>query len=90
MTKGVKNTWLTFEHVGDSKSGKTRIIAVRADHVTGQVGQIRWWGRWRKYVFVPFTDMFFDHDCLREIADECERMTSVHRGGNLKADEGSQ
>lgn len=48
-------------------------------HVTtldsGVLGEIRWFGAWRKYCFYPTSGTIFDKGCLREIADFCEAQT---------------
>lgn len=72
-------SFLQFQETGKSESGKTKIVTV--SNVVGLlIGSIRWYGPWRKYTFQPgSTDMVFDHLCLRDIADYCEKMTNQHR-----------
>ena len=36
---------------------------------------IKWYGGWRKYVCYFQDSSFCDHDCLRMIADFCEKAT---------------
>jgi hypothetical protein len=43
------------------------------------LGEIRWYGAWRKYCFYPGAEVLFDEKCLREIADFCEARTRGHR-----------
>lgn len=33
------------------------------------IGEIRWYGPWRQYCFVPFIDTIYSAGCLRDIAD---------------------
>lgn len=42
------------------------------------VGQIKWWGAWRKYCFFTEPNMLYDSDCLRMIADYSEKLTKSH------------
>lgn len=39
------------------------------------LGEVKWFGRWRKYAFFPERDCVFEQDCLRVIAEFCERHT---------------
>lgn len=42
------------------------VVNIRTQEV---VGEIQWYGGFRKYVFFPEDDMLFDHHCLGMIAD---------------------
>ena len=37
------------------------------------LGAIKWYAPWRKYSFFPQPHTVFEKDCLREIADFCEK-----------------
>jgi len=71
--------WIRFEDLGTSDSGKTRRFAVIARHDDTLLGEIRWFGGWRKYVFAPYPNTEYEEDCLRDIAAFCERTTREHR-----------
>ena len=45
------------------------------------LGQVGWYGRWRKYSFFPNrgNDLVFEQDCLRDIAEFCETQTKNYR-----------
>ena len=43
------------------------------------IGEIMWYGPWRKYCFFPGDHTVFEQKCLREIADFCERETAEHK-----------
>ena len=69
-----------------SKSGKTKIFDVCGVAVTSAggddlLGYVQWFGRWRKYAFFPRPGSVFEKDCLRLIADFCERHTKTHHAG---------
>lgn len=34
----------------------------------GQLGQIHWFGAWRKYAFYPLAETLYEPTCLRDIA----------------------
>lgn len=47
------------------KTRRWDVINIRTQEVAGE---IQWYGGFRKYVFFPEDDCFFDHDCLELIA----------------------
>lgn len=54
---------------GQSVSGKTSRYAVYNTRSGDQIGEIRWFGRWRHYTFFPADGTAFSAGCLRDIAD---------------------
>jgi hypothetical protein len=72
-------SYLNFDLIGHSQSGLTKIWIIR--NTSGDVlGTVSWHGAWRKYDFETHNKGDrFDHHCLREIADFCERVTKEHR-----------
>lgn len=70
-------SYINFTENGKSPSGKTKRWLVTAVSGGPGLGDVRWYGPWRKYVFQPSTAIF-DGDCLREIADFIESETRVH------------
>ncbi len=69
---------IEFSRSRPSKSGKTRIWRVLADahiEMPCSIGEIRWYGAWRRYAFFPGRDTLFEQDCLRKIADFCEKQS---------------
>ena len=66
--------FIEFGAAKKSDSGKTLIWPVTArDGV--ELGEIRWFGRWRTYAFYPEPFTVFERHCLRKIADFCEAQT---------------
>jgi len=57
--------YVQFEE--DPSKAKTRNIAVNSADGTFWLGQIKWFGRWRRYAFFPAPEMVFDVYCLNEI-----------------------
>jgi hypothetical protein len=44
-----------------------------------KLGEIRWFGRWRKYCFFPWTDTLYEETCLRDISQFIEEETKSQR-----------
>lgn len=41
-----------------------------------EIGEVKWFGSWRKYCFFPRPSTVFEKDCLRDIAAFCEEQTA--------------
>ena len=67
----MKKSWLEFTVIEDT--GKTKKWSVTNKSTRVFVGQVKWYGGWRRYAFFTDADMLFDADCLREIADFLEQ-----------------
>ncbi len=75
-------SWIIFEHAGPSKSGKThewRVQPKDNGDLAACIGVVKWYAGWRGYAFMPYGNTVFEEDCLREIADFCERQTREHK-----------
>jgi hypothetical protein len=66
-------TRLVFAPVAVVKTAKTKCWHV-SSFGTG-LGYIKWFTRWRRYVFYPLPDTLYDASCLREIAEFCAHET---------------
>lgn len=80
---GTKTSYLSFPHTGWSKSQKTKVWGVVNTYEGREImiGQVKWYGPWRKYAFFPLgANTVFEHNCLREIADFIEEQTGTHYG----------
>lgn len=72
----------TNKRKGTPKTHRWTVVAT-ADGV--ELGEIRWFGRWRRYVFETpdrepyrgFRYYYFDADCLDQIAAFCRSETSA-------------
>lgn len=65
--------WVELDNAG-KKTKRWHLVGL-----SGKVGEVKWYGGWRKYVF--YTDEgFYDWDCLRMIAEFCEFETKKQLG----------
>ncbi len=80
MPKNRVEKYISFEERPTPEGKKTRIWWV-IGRDKKPFGEVRWYGGWRKYVFLTTADSFFDKDCLRMIADFCEEKTKAHMSG---------
>ena len=80
MAPKVKTSHIAFVQIphADEWKRKTKVWYVTSKRDALKLGNVGWWGRWRRYVFSPHIQTLFDADCLREIADFCESQTEEH------------
>ncbi|HZN48467.1 MAG TPA: hypothetical protein VFB71_12650 [Ramlibacter sp.] len=72
-------SWLLFD-VPIQLIGQTTFRwGVRNKESGDLLGEVAWFGRWRRYCFHPRERTVFEQDCLREIATFCEERTKEHR-----------
>jgi hypothetical protein len=58
--------FLDFRQIGDT--GKTKIWRITTKgNEHSWLGEIRWFGAWRKYCFYPDGGTIFDNKCMLEI-----------------------
>lgn len=72
--------WICFEKV-QSDGRKTAIYAVRTTEAGEDLGEVKFWPRWRKFTFFPLAGTIYEKDCLRDIANFCEEKTAEWRKG---------
>lgn len=59
-------TWIRF--VLAEQKPNTQVWHVLTKERQDVLGEIRWFGRWRQYVFFPSEDTAFSNGCLDEIS----------------------
>jgi hypothetical protein len=75
-------THIVIRHHGQREGLKTNLYGVwpkdddRHEH---PLGNITWFGRWRKYTFNPLPNTTYEETCLREIAQFIEEETKAHK-----------
>ena len=62
--------YLEFMYCSDT--GKTKIIQVLNRNHGDWLGEIRWYGPWRQYCFMPASDAVFNKGCLNDINSEID------------------
>lgn len=78
MKKMRKN--LKFDVAMSPANRKTRVWLVLSTHGDRPcLGQVRWYGTWRQYVFFPQDSTIFSASCLEELAEFCKSKTKEHR-----------
>lgn len=74
--------YIEFSRSKRSKTGRTKIWQVLANahiEMPYSLGEIRWHGAWWRYAFHPKSETFYEHECLRKIADFCEEQSCKQR-----------
>ena len=74
--------WIRFDAGPPSASGKTATWTILTIDGAMVLGEVRWYGPWRKYTFYPRSETVFEQDCLRDIAAFIEAHTREHRGAS--------
>ena len=66
--------WIDFVGPVRSPSGKTLVFSVctKEDGAAKALGEIAWYGPWRKYAFSPRPNTVFEATCLRDLAAFCD------------------
>jgi len=70
--------YLHFDEI--PKIGKTRRIVVLSRR-GAHLGDIRWYGAGRQYVFDPAAKSTFNNSCLISLADKLGYLNTMHRAG---------
>ncbi len=73
--------YITFCDIGPRPGENTSRYDVIAKEDNAELGRIRWFDRWSKYVFIPNqdTETCFEETCLRDIAEFCETRTREYK-----------
>ncbi len=69
--------WIEIVLVG--KKPKTNVWQVRATASGLPLGNIKWYGGWKKYAFYPETGCIFEEDCMRDIIEFIVKETKEHK-----------
>jgi len=79
MTMRVLGEWTTATFLGTSASRKTEIWEIRAVAGGATLGEVRWFARWRQYVFAPAVNTVWNPDCLNEVSRFVVKCTVDHQ-----------
>ncbi len=67
--------WIVYQNeyieiVGENLKGrKTSIYHINSFRSQDEIGQIKWYGAWKKYCFFPNGDTVWDEKCLCSVYD---------------------
>ena len=85
VTDRIVNRYITFvRRVPNNARIKTECWEVQNNRSGESLGEISWFTGWRQYVFAPEPFTEFNVTCLREIAEQCERLNEQHRQGRRR------
>lgn len=59
--------WMHITLVKDT--GKTKVYELFSKDGNFLLGEIRWYGNWRQYAFMPRGNTVFEKQCLKDIVD---------------------
>jgi hypothetical protein len=71
--------WIICTRLPQAPQKKTATYLVLAKGREATLGEIRWYGPWRKYALFPAPQRVFESTCLRELAFVCMELTTQHR-----------
>jgi hypothetical protein len=78
-----QGTHITFRNNGNYWGGqehKTNCYeVVERGNIRNVLGLIRWFPRWRKYVFAPCTETVYEETCMGEISEFIVTKTKAHK-----------
>lgn len=70
--------WIDF--IEQPQKGKTQIFNIVPKEQPGSViGQIKWYGAWRKYCFYPSPNCIFETDCLGDIISFIKKLMFIRK-----------
>jgi hypothetical protein len=70
--------WIDFDLVDLPAKNKTKIWNIRTKDSHDLIGVVRWHCPWRKYCLFGITEVVYEQDCLRDIAEFIEQKTKEH------------
>ena len=60
-------------------TGRTMVWRVEARADEAELGEVRWFGRWRRYALFPAAGTAFERECLLDLAEFVDDQTKRHR-----------
>jgi len=77
-----RGSYIVFVDQGIPKGMKTHVFEVwtlKGDWIEFKLGEVRWYGAWRKYDFSPAAGTRFEEVCMGEISEFIVGQTKAHR-----------
>ena len=86
FTQGTHIYFRNLGHMNGSRGyqRKTNIYDVCATGDNFLLGQIKWFSRWRKYVFEPSVNTIYEETCMRDISQFIEEETKSQKTASKK------
>ena len=81
MDDSIPGSYIIFLRRESQEVGKCTRVWFVAEPNSTKLGEVRWFGRWRKYGFFTEAGKVFEETCMREIAYFCETATKKHKKG---------
>lgn len=72
-------TYIDFIDHGVPFGKKTHFWSVIPKSGGPEIGEVKWYGPWRKYCFLAIGSAVFEEVCLREIAEFVQAKTKEYR-----------
>jgi len=76
----MENEYIIFEE-RSSQTGVTKIIDLIAIQSKIKLGEIKWFGAWRKYAFFPNENTIYDKACLETITSKLNQLMEDRKNG---------
>jgi hypothetical protein len=73
-----ETTYLRF--IDKELRQKTKMVGVVNIHHDEEIGEIKWFGRWRQYCFYPSSNTIWNTECLKEIYDIIKDLMNERKG----------
>ncbi len=73
--------WVRFV-LSDTPERKTNVWLVQTKDGE-DLGEVKFWPRWRKYSFFPLPNTLYEQDCLWDIADFVAKKSLEHRNSHV-------
>lgn len=80
----MESRYLNFKEVGRTPSGITAIIEV-SNKAGVIIGEVKWYGSWRKYCFNTVQGIVLDEHCMKDIIDYMIEKTIAQKDLKSKA-----
>jgi hypothetical protein len=75
----IQNKYIEVVYKALSPSRRTKIFSVVNKQSGIELGEIRWFGHWRQYVFFPSGQIALSSGCMTDIAAFCTSETKQQR-----------
>jgi hypothetical protein len=71
--------YLDFIFAKQTDKQKTKVLEIYSKKHGNCLGEIRWWGAWRQYVFAPYCGTVYSRGCMDEINVQIKALNEQHK-----------